>query len=157
MLVKALIPTLALAASVNAHAYVLSVWKNGEDMFDAASTNYGTTASFSASFPCPALPPSDRPSADRRLSSTVRSPKSNSPVQDITSSDLACNVNGKVAVDGWLSASPGDTLEPEWTQSGTRGVDAIAESHLGPITAWIAPFVSSLSSSLSALLCANTS
>jgi hypothetical protein len=49
MLFKALIPTLALAASVNAHAYVLSVWKNGEDMFDAASTNYGTTASFSVS------------------------------------------------------------------------------------------------------------
>lgn len=53
MLVKAVIPTLALAASVNAHAYVLSVWKNGEDMFDAPSTNYGSTASFSASLkPC---------------------------------------------------------------------------------------------------------
>ena len=39
----------------------------------------------------------------------IRSPPSNSPVKDLTSKDLTCNVNN-VAASKYLSVKPGDTV-----------------------------------------------
>lgn len=47
MLAQALISTLALAASANAHAFVLSAWVDGEDTWDG--TTVGEPASYRAS------------------------------------------------------------------------------------------------------------
>lgn len=84
MLIPVLLTGLALAKSVHGHAFVMSVWQNGKDTWDAKTV--GTTSSY------------------------LRAPLTNSPVQSLTDAALACNVNGKKEVSGWLKASPGDTL-----------------------------------------------
>jgi cellulase len=54
----------------------------------------------------------------------IRMPPSNSPVTDITSSDIVCNVNGGTGVSTTVPATEGDTIKVQWDQSG----------HPGPIT-----------------------
>ncbi|KAK7186888.1 hypothetical protein DPSP01_007072 [Paraphaeosphaeria sporulosa] len=54
----------------------------------------------------------------------IRMPPSNSPVTDVTSEDIACNVNGQTGVADTVAASEGDTIKVQWDQSG----------HPGPIT-----------------------
>jgi cellulase len=54
----------------------------------------------------------------------VRMPPSNSPVTDLTSEDMACNVNGQTGVADTVAASEGDSIKVQWDQSG----------HPGPIT-----------------------
>lgn len=57
---------------------------------------------------------------------SIRMPPSNSPVTDLTSNDLACNVNGNVVPSGvtTTAANEGDTIKVQWDSS----------SHAGPIT-----------------------
>ncbi|KAG4440638.1 hypothetical protein IFR05_003872 [Cadophora sp. M221] len=57
---------------------------------------------------------------------SIRMPPSNSPVTDLTSNDLACNVNGNVVPSGvtTTAANEGDTIKVKWDSS----------SHPGPIT-----------------------
>ncbi|KAH9211796.1 glycosyl hydrolase family 61-domain-containing protein, partial [Leptodontidium sp. 2 PMI_412] len=57
---------------------------------------------------------------------SIRMPPSNSPVTDLTSNDLACNVNGNVVPSGvtTTAANEGDTIKVQWDSS----------SHPGPIT-----------------------
>ena len=54
----------------------------------------------------------------------IRMPPSNSPVTDVTSEDIACNVNGQKGVAVTVDAKEGDTIKVQWDQSG----------HPGPIT-----------------------
>ena len=69
----------------------------------------------------------------------IRSPPNNSPVKDLASPDLVCNVNGGKAVPNFLSAAAGDTLTFEWYHN-TRGDDIVDLSHLGPIITWVAEY-----------------
>ncbi|CAI6337381.1 unnamed protein product [Periconia digitata] len=56
----------------------------------------------------------------------IRMPPSNSPVVDVTSEDIACNVGGSKVPSGvdTIAANEGDTVKVQWDQSG----------HPGPIT-----------------------
>jgi cellulase len=56
----------------------------------------------------------------------IRMPPSNSPVTDVTSNDMVCNVNGAKVPSGvdTVAAAEGDTIKVQWDQSG----------HPGPIT-----------------------
>ncbi|KAJ4292422.1 hypothetical protein N0V90_009084 [Kalmusia sp. IMI 367209] len=56
----------------------------------------------------------------------IRMPPSNSPVTDVTSNDIACNVDGSKVPSGveTVAANEGDTIKVQWDQSG----------HPGPIT-----------------------
>ncbi|KAI0006481.1 glycosyl hydrolase family 61-domain-containing protein [Xylariaceae sp. FL0662B] len=69
----------------------------------------------------------------------VRSPPNNNPVKDLTSPDLACNVNGGTAVASFVPAAAGDKVTFEWYHN-TRGDDIIDGSHKGPIITYIAPY-----------------
>lgn len=44
----------------------------------------------------------------------IRSPPNNSPVKDLASPDLVCNVNGGTPVDSFVKAAAGDKLSVEW-------------------------------------------
>ncbi|KAK0476709.1 glycosyl hydrolase family 61-domain-containing protein [Armillaria novae-zelandiae] len=68
----------------------------------------------------------------------IRQPPSNSPVKDLTSDEVFCNVDGTTAASGTISIAAGGTLTSEWYHD-TRGDDIIASSHVGPIVAYIAP------------------
>jgi cellulase len=60
----------------------------------------------------------------------IRMPPSNSPVTDLTSNDMACNVpstNGQAVKT--LDAAAGDSIKVQWDQSG----------HPGPITHFVLP------------------
>ncbi|KAK0488927.1 glycoside hydrolase family 61 protein [Armillaria novae-zelandiae] len=70
----------------------------------------------------------------------IRSPPTNDPVKDITSSAMACNVNN-IAVGTTLSVTGGDKFTFEWYHD-SRDDDIIAASHLGPIAVYIAPTTS---------------
>ncbi|KAL6404897.1 endoglucanase-4 [Ilyonectria robusta] len=72
-------------------------------------------------------------------SAYIRSPPNNSPVKDLTSADLACNVNGGTAVSDFVTAAAGDKLTVEWYHD-NRADDIIASSHKGPVITYIAPY-----------------
>ncbi|KAI1034108.1 hypothetical protein LB505_003256 [Fusarium chuoi] len=69
----------------------------------------------------------------------IRSPASNSPVKDLTSPNLVCNVNGGKAAPKFVKAASGDELTFEWYHD-NRGDDIIDGSHKGPIITYIAPY-----------------
>ncbi|PYH76780.1 hypothetical protein BO82DRAFT_358825 [Aspergillus uvarum CBS 121591] len=105
---------LALAAAakmVDAHTTVFAVWINGEDQ------GLGNSAS-----------------------GYIRSPPSNSPVKDVTSTDITCNVNGDQAAAKTLSVKGGDVVTFEWHHdSRDASDDIIASSHKGPVMVYMAP------------------
>ncbi|KAJ1304061.1 hypothetical protein OPQ81_008468 [Rhizoctonia solani] len=70
----------------------------------------------------------------------IRSPPNNSPVKDLTSSAVACNVNN-VAVPKTLEVSSGDVITFEWSHN-TRNDDIIDASHKGPVMVYVAPTAS---------------
>ncbi|CAE6483808.1 unnamed protein product [Rhizoctonia solani] len=67
----------------------------------------------------------------------IRSPPNNSPVKDLTSSDVACNVNN-VAVSKTLEVAAGDVITFEWSHD-ARNDDIIDSSHKGPVMVYVAP------------------
>ncbi|KAI0798202.1 glycoside hydrolase family 61 protein [Abortiporus biennis] len=67
----------------------------------------------------------------------IRSPPNNNPVKNISTSDMACNVNN-VPVPKTITVKPGDEFTFEWYHN-TRDDDIIASSHHGPIAVYIAP------------------
>ncbi|KAK4101153.1 lytic polysaccharide monooxygenase [Parathielavia hyrcaniae] len=69
----------------------------------------------------------------------IRSPPNNSPVKDLASTDMVCNVNGARAASSFVQAAAGDTLTFEWYHN-TRTDDIIDGSHKGPIITYIAPY-----------------
>jgi lytic cellulose monooxygenase (C1-hydroxylating) len=58
----------------------------------------------------------------------IRSPASNDPVKDLTSTDLDCNTKGATEVPTWLTVKAGDKITFEWYHD-NRGDDIIASSH----------------------------
>ncbi|KAJ4315184.1 hypothetical protein N0V84_008518, partial [Fusarium piperis] len=69
----------------------------------------------------------------------IRTPPNNSPVKDLSSPAIVCNVNGGKAAPKFVSAAAGDTLTFEWYHN-TRGDDIIDKSHQGPVITYIAPY-----------------
>lgn len=69
----------------------------------------------------------------------IRSPENNSPVKDLASPDIVCNVNGGSAVSDFVSVAAGDSLAFEWYHD-NRNDDIIDGSHQGPIITWIAEY-----------------
>ncbi|GJJ15529.1 hypothetical protein Clacol_009807 [Clathrus columnatus] len=72
--------------------------------------------------------------------SCVRLPLSNSPVTDVTSDDLACNVNASPS-PGTCTVNAGDTLTVEMHQqpaSRSCATQAIGGDHYGPINVYMA-------------------
>ncbi|KAG8742409.1 hypothetical protein FRC10_001543 [Ceratobasidium sp. 414] len=67
----------------------------------------------------------------------IRGPPSNSPVKDVTSKDIICNVDNS-PVPQTVEVSAGDQLTIEWFHS-TRNDDIIDPSHKGPVMVYIAP------------------
>ncbi|OJD31734.1 carbohydrate-binding module family 1 protein [Diplodia corticola] len=104
---------LALAAAAklaNAHTTVFAAWINDEDQ------GTGNTAA-----------------------GYIRSPPSNSPIKDVTSTDMTCNANN-VATAKTLEVKSGDKFTFEWHHdSRTDSDDIIASSHKGPVLVYMAP------------------
>ncbi|KAB5588710.1 hypothetical protein CTheo_7845 [Ceratobasidium theobromae] len=67
----------------------------------------------------------------------IRSPPSNSPVKDLDSPNVACNVNN-VAVPKTLEVSAGDVITFEWYHN-TPQDDIIDASHKGAVQVYVAP------------------
>ncbi|KAH7238648.1 glycosyl hydrolase family 61-domain-containing protein [Fusarium tricinctum] len=72
-------------------------------------------------------------------STYIRSPASNSPVKDLSSPNLVCNVNGGKAAPKFAKAAAGDEVTFEWYHD-NRGDDIIDGSHKGPIITYVAPY-----------------
>lgn len=72
----------------------------------------------------------------------IRSPPSNSPIKDLSSPSLACNLNGGTPAPSFVLAAAGDTLTLEW-QHDRQGDDIIDPTHQGPIITYIAPLTAS--------------
>ncbi|KAL4918428.1 glycosyl hydrolase family 61-domain-containing protein [Aspergillus aurantiobrunneus] len=105
---------LALAAGAQlaaAHATVMAVWINDEDQgLGNGDDGY------------------------------IRSPPNNNPVQDVTSTDMTCNVNGKTATAKTLEVAAGDKITFEWHHNDrSESDDIIASSHKGPVMVYMAP------------------
>ncbi|KAF8597297.1 hypothetical protein BDV93DRAFT_527530 [Ceratobasidium sp. AG-I] len=71
------------------------------------------------------------------VGSYIRGPPDNSPVKDLTSSAVACNVNN-AAVPKTLEVSAGDQITFEWSHD-NRNDDIIDPSHKGPVQVYVAP------------------
>ncbi|RYP43252.1 hypothetical protein DL770_011765 [Monosporascus sp. CRB-9-2] len=69
----------------------------------------------------------------------IRSPPNNSPVKELGSAAMACNVNGGKVAPKFVSAAAGDKLSFEWYHD-NRNDDIIDLSHLGPVITYIAPY-----------------
>ncbi|KAF2272411.1 uncharacterized protein EI97DRAFT_346170, partial [Westerdykella ornata] len=73
----------------------------------------------------------------------IRSPPNNSPIVDVTSKDMTCNVNGGKAAAKFVEVSGGDKITFEWHHdSNSASDDIIASSHRGPVMTYIAPAAS---------------
>ncbi|KAL2818038.1 glycosyl hydrolase family 61-domain-containing protein [Aspergillus granulosus] len=104
---------LALAATaklVSAHATVMAVWINDEDQ------GLGNGAD-----------------------GYIRTPPNNSPVVDVTSTDMTCNVNGGTPAASTLEVKAGDKITFEWHHNTRDASDDIIDlSHLGPVLVYMA-------------------
>ncbi|KFZ24809.1 hypothetical protein V502_00719 [Pseudogymnoascus sp. VKM F-4520 (FW-2644)] len=70
----------------------------------------------------------------------VRPPASNSPVSDVTSTDLRCNVGGATGVAGKCAVAAGSTVTVEMHQQpGDRSCanEAIGGDHFGPVLGYL--------------------
>ncbi|OBT66901.1 hypothetical protein VE03_04222 [Pseudogymnoascus sp. 23342-1-I1] len=70
----------------------------------------------------------------------VRPPQSNSPVSDVTSNDLRCNVGGTTGVAGKCAVTAGSTVTVEMHQQpGDRSCanEAIGGDHFGPVLGYL--------------------
>ncbi|KAH0605717.1 uncharacterized protein H6S33_004174 [Morchella sextelata] len=70
-------------------------------------------------------------------SAVIRKPPSNSPIQNVASTDLACNVNGGTPVASKLTVAAGSTVTIEWHHEG-RTSQAIDPTHKGPVLTYLA-------------------
>ncbi|KAF2843110.1 carbohydrate-binding module family 1 protein [Patellaria atrata CBS 101060] len=106
----ALLALAAVAKLANAHATVFAVFINGVDQ------GLGNSAS-----------------------GYIRSPPNNSPLVDVTSPDMRCNVNNSPAAKT-LKVKAGDEVTFEWHHNTRDASDDIIDiSHLGPVMTYIAP------------------
>ncbi|RPA86792.1 hypothetical protein BJ508DRAFT_203689 [Ascobolus immersus RN42] len=73
--------------------------------------------------------------------SCVRQVPNNFPIEDVTSPNMSCNVNGNVPASSVCSVQAGSTVKVEWhhvSRQQTGGDDPIADSHKGPIISYLA-------------------
>ncbi|TFK96547.1 glycosyl hydrolase family 61-domain-containing protein [Pterulicium gracile] len=71
----------------------------------------------------------------------IRIPPSNSPVEDINSPNIRCNVNGGTGVAQTVNVPSGATVEFEWHEHAERtgaGTPALSAGHYGPVQVYIA-------------------
>ncbi|KAG9235791.1 putative endo-beta-1,4-glucanase D [Amylocarpus encephaloides] len=100
----------AVVALANAHTTIYNVWVDDVDQ------GVGNTAA-----------------------GYIRSPPNNSPIKDITSTDMTCNVNN-VATAKTIDVQAGSKITLEWHhESNSASDDIIDGSHKGPTLAYIAP------------------
>ncbi|ORY64192.1 glycosyl hydrolase family 61-domain-containing protein [Pseudomassariella vexata] len=74
------------------------------------------------------------------ISQCVRTPPSNSPVTNVGSSDIRCNVGGTKGISGKCAVKPGSTVTVEMhAQPGDRGCsqEAIGGAHYGPVNVYL--------------------
>ncbi|KAF1983603.1 lytic polysaccharide monooxygenase [Aulographum hederae CBS 113979] len=75
--------------------------------------------------------------------SYVRVHPGNNPIQDVTSPNMKCNLNGDAPAAKTVKAMPGDKITIEWHhESRAPTDDIIADSHKGPIQVYLAPTAS---------------
>lgn len=74
-------------------------------------------------------------------SNYIRSPPNDSPIRDMSSPEMVCNVNGATPAPSFVSAAPGSKITFEWYHD-NRDDDIIDPSHEGPIITHIAPYTS---------------
>ncbi|KAI0125112.1 glycosyl hydrolase family 61-domain-containing protein [Xylariales sp. AK1849] len=73
-------------------------------------------------------------------SQCVRLPNSNSPITNVASSDIRCNVGGSTGISGKCSVAPGSTVTVEMHQQpGDRSCsnEAIGGAHYGPVNVYL--------------------
>ncbi|TFK96548.1 glycoside hydrolase [Pterulicium gracile] len=69
----------------------------------------------------------------------IRVPPNNNPVEDVSSPNIACNVNGATGVAQTISVPSGAEISFEWHQHDQRtGEDPISGGHKGPVQVYIA-------------------
>ncbi|KAK3985458.1 putative endo-beta-1,4-glucanase D [Cladorrhinum sp. PSN332] len=74
--------------------------------------------------------------------SYIRTPATNDPVRDLSSTNLICNTNGGKVAPNFVKAAPGDKITTQWFHFQEDPNDIIDPSHKGPILTYIAPFTS---------------
>ncbi|KAK0749073.1 glycoside hydrolase [Schizothecium vesticola] len=115
-LLAAAIAALANVKLVSAHTFIWGVWVNGVDQ----GTNVGIRS------------PAYNGAPPRGYN--------NSPVKNLTSIDLRCNVLGENPNPHTIKVKPGDNLTFDWHHNNrTKADDVIDFSHHGPILAYISP------------------
>ncbi|KAK4465905.1 glycoside hydrolase [Cladorrhinum samala] len=73
----------------------------------------------------------------------IRSPATNDPVRDLSSTDIICNTNGGKVAPNFVKAAAGDSIALRWFHFNPDDPNDILDpSHKGPILTWIAPFTS---------------
>ncbi|KAG8700118.1 hypothetical protein FRC08_004919 [Ceratobasidium sp. 394] len=70
----------------------------------------------------------------------IRGPPSNSPVKDVASKDIICNVNNS-PVPQTIEVRAGDVVTIEWSHD-NRNDDIVDPTHKGPVLVYIAPTAS---------------
>ncbi|PSN65497.1 hypothetical protein BS50DRAFT_497298 [Corynespora cassiicola Philippines] len=104
---------LALAAGARlaaAHATVMAIFVNDEDQGMGYPSGY------------------------------IRTPPNNSPVVDVSSKDMTCNVGGSTAAPKTIEVKGGDKITFEWHHNTRDAADDIIDgSHKGPVLTYIAP------------------
>ncbi|CCA72221.1 related to endoglucanase IV [Serendipita indica DSM 11827] len=125
-----LLATLVSFPAVNGHAMFQGKYPNGLRYIGLRSPELWVGST-------------DARSADRRKqgSTCVRMPWRNSPITDVTSTDMACNTATSAASPGYCSVAAGGTLTVEMhSQPNDRScsVDAIGGNHDGPVIIYMA-------------------
>jgi len=70
----------------------------------------------------------------------IRGPPRNSPVKDVTSKDIICNVNNS-PVPQTIEVTAGDVVTIEWSHD-NRNDNIVDPTHKGPVLVYIAPTAS---------------
>jgi len=82
----------------------------------------------------------------------IRIPPNNNPVMDVSSRDIACNVNGDRPASQVLSVAAGSSVTLEWHHdANNRNSQAIDPSHKGPTIAYLAKVANAATASASGL------
>ncbi|KAF1839309.1 endoglucanase B [Decorospora gaudefroyi] len=106
-----------LATQASAHTFIWGVFVNGIDQ----GTSYGIrTPAYNAA--------------------ARKGGYNNSPVKDLNSIDMRCNVLGDIPAHNTIKVNPGDNLTFDWHHEIRNDTDdIIAESHHGPSLIYISP------------------
>ncbi|KAJ3047548.1 hypothetical protein HK097_011443 [Rhizophlyctis rosea] len=122
---KAVLALPLLAAAASAHTLVRSVYVNGVDQ----GTGYGIR------------PPAFNGPPLANGQGGQGAGYQNSPVRDLTSSDMQCNVLGDIPAADTINVVPGDIVSFEWGhESRLSSDDTIDKSHVGAVLVYISEY-----------------